>query len=122
MNILKRNRERHQGQNGGLLRLFRKNKVQEQPEALSVAPTSGSNLHSRNGSVETAVETDATVDTAVDTAIDQCGSTLSQTLWDRAYDSLKLENQQLVDEYEKLLSKELLELSTPYIPLSCCGH
>jgi hypothetical protein len=33
------------------------------------------------------------------------------TLWDRAYDSLREKNPKLVDEYEKLLSKELPQSS-----------
>jgi len=35
----------------------------------------------------------------------------TQSLWDRAYDAIKKEDPQLVEEYNKLLSKELRETS-----------
>jgi N-terminal domain of NWD NACHT-NTPase len=72
------------------------------------------------------ISNDNTVGGAIDPAVDKLQySTLdastvtlnhesppNQTLWDCAYDSLRKENQQLVENYEKLLSKELLGSST----------
>jgi hypothetical protein len=123
MNIFKRNPDRNQGQKGGSFakRLgFGRNRGQEQREDVSAACIGGTNSNSRNGPVDTSVDPD--IDPAEHAALaaptlntNQGGSAVGQTLWDRAYDSLREENQQLVENYEKLLSKELLELSTPYL-------
>lgn len=43
----------------------------------------------------------------------------TESLWDCAYDTLKRENLELLDKYEKLLSKELLGASAHH-PRSRC--
>jgi hypothetical protein len=52
---------------------------------------------------------------------EQSETTAAPSLWDRAYVTLRKEDKQLVDNYEKLLSKELLEMST-FLQLGYCGH
>jgi hypothetical protein len=137
MDIFGRNRERDQGQKGWIQKWSRKIKGQppqhDGPNSINVSSTTDiDNVvdNTINNNPKTAVVTviDATVKNAgspaVDSTIDitaqsasqtpvitsnQDRSTVRQTLWDRAYDSLRQENPTLVENYETLLSKELLD-------------
>jgi hypothetical protein len=124
MQIFKRsNRERGSDQKVTLRffkRQFGKNGKAPQ-DATSAASGDDVDLHSGNGPSTPSVDSasDPTADTASE---NQDGSSVSQTLWDRAYDSLKRENWKLVEEYENLLSIQLSDSSTSYLHASCCSY
>ncbi|CZR66737.1 related to ankyrin [Phialocephala subalpina] len=112
MRIFARNHERDPAQKARssvLRRLLGKKGGQARPEAGSVASSvSGNSLgreeHSGDDSVNPVLNSRPLTNYE--------GSPTTQTLWDRAYDTLREGNRQLVEKYEKLLSKELLETNS----------
>jgi len=48
-----------------------------------------------------------------------CQSLIAESLWDRAYAALGTEDRGLVEEYEKLLSKELPGTGVYGLPICC---
>jgi hypothetical protein len=122
MGIFTRNHERDPAQKARssvLRRLLGKKGRQAQPEAGSVVSSaSGNSLgrEERSG--------DGSVNPVSDSRplTNYEGSPTTQTLWDRAYDTLREGNRQLVEKYEKLLSKELLKTSACYLQWGCCSR
>jgi len=141
LGLFKRDREQKQVQKGWSFRRSGKRKDQKQQDS-DLSSGNGPSDGIRNATIDGAINVAAdaavntaikissylTVDGAVDPAVDpvkhstldasttilnQGGSSRKETLWDRAYDSLRQKDPQLVDNYEKLLSKELLGPSTP---------
>jgi hypothetical protein len=141
LGLFKHDRQQKQVQKGGFLKRFGKSKVQKQQDSdLSSGngPSDGIRNATIDGAINVAADTavntaitisrdpavDGVVDPAVDpikhstldastTTLNQGESSRNQTLWDRAYDSLRQKDPQLVDDYEKLLSKELPGPSKP---------
>jgi N-terminal domain of NWD NACHT-NTPase len=86
-------------------------KKETRSKTLSVASSSDGNL-SRTETPGPATDPVAHVLSSTPTlSTNQDEPRVGQTLWDRAYDSLKAEDQKMVEEYEKLLSVELQDLS-----------
>jgi hypothetical protein len=115
MRIFARNRERDLAQKARfsvLRRPLGKKGGQARPEADSAASSVSGNSLGRE---------ERSGDRSVNPVSESCpltdheGSSENLTLWDCAYDTLREGNQQLVEKYEKLLSKELLNTSACYL-------
>lgn len=121
MGIFTHNHERDPAQKARstVLRLFGKKGGQARPEAGSVASSVignslGREERSWDGSVNPVSDSRPLTNYE--------GSPTTQTLWDRAYDTLREGNRQLAEKYEKLLSKELLKTSAFYLQWGCCSR
>lgn len=95
-------------ENSNIRRFFRRNRGKEVPPGPEPVPTDTGGQpgerHHDGGSVAQPRIGDPSPDPEEPST--------SQTLWDRAYDALKDEAPEKVDEYENLLAKELQDTST----------
>ncbi len=132
MDIFRRNRGRSQGQRSWFKKRFGKSKNDEELEESNLNTGNGQTATAHNADIGNIVDSTVRLTRipttpvvtanddagngagcpAIDTAIHTVAQSASETLWDRAYDSLRQDNPQLVENYEKLLSKELLDMGT----------
>lgn len=89
--------------------------MQEEPRSTATATVDGpeQSEHREDGSRTSVPDHNPPKDGGLDTA---------QSLWDRAYAALGIDDPKLVENYEKVLSRELLKTSVYQLQGVNCGH